>query len=111
ATTYTLDRKVGLFVNTVTSFTSKPLVYICYVGLLISLVAGLATLSLVFQWLFLSRPSDGWTSVMASIWLLGGWIILILGIIGIYLSKMFLEIKQRPYTIVRRVHGARVDGE
>lgn len=110
-TTYTLKRKIGLFVNTITSFTSRPLVYICYIGLAISLIAGAATIFLVFQWLFLAKPSSGWTSVMASIWLLGGWIILFLGIIGIYLSKMFLEIKRRPYTIVRRIYGARDHGD
>ncbi len=110
-TTYTLKRKIGLFVNTITSFTSQPLVYICYIGLAISLIAGAATIFLVFQWLFLAKPSSGWTSVMASIWLLGGWIILFLGIIGIYLSKMFLEIKRRPYTIVRRIYGAREHGD
>lgn len=104
-TTYTFARKVALFANTITSFTSKPLVYIFYIGLLVSGVAGAATLYLVFQWAFLAQPTSGWTSVMASIWLLGGAIILFIGIIGIYLSKMFSEIKRRPYTIVRHVHG------
>ena len=47
---------------------------------------------------------------LASIWMLGGLMILFLGVIGIYLSKMFLEIKQRPYTIIRRIYGARDDG-
>jgi putative glycosyltransferase len=54
--------------------------------------------------MFFSRTIDGWTSVMASIWLLGGLIILFLGIVGIYLSKMFSEIKRRPYTIVRQIY-------
>jgi putative glycosyltransferase len=52
---------------------------------------------------------SGWTSVMASIWLLGGLIVSFIGIIGIYLSKVFSESKQRPYTIVRSVHGGRSD--
>lgn len=103
-TTYTLRRKLSLFVNTITSFTSKPLVYIFYTGLLISFLAGLGSLFLVVQRIFLDKPTDGWTSVMASIWLLGGWIILFIGIIGIYLSRMFSEIKRRPYTIVRGIH-------
>ena len=42
---------------------------------------------------------------MASVWLLGGLIISFLGIIGIYLSKIFSETKQRPYSIVRAIHG------
>jgi putative glycosyltransferase len=48
---------------------------------------------------------DGWTSVMVSIWLLGGMIISFVGVIGIYLSKIFTETKQRPSTIVREIHG------
>ena len=41
---------------------------------------------------------------MASIWLLGGLIISLIGVVGIYLSKVFLEIKQRPYTIIRDIY-------
>ncbi len=41
---------------------------------------------------------------MASIWLLGGLIISFIGVIGVYLSKIFLETKQRPYTIIRQIY-------
>jgi putative glycosyltransferase len=109
-TTYTLRRKISLFVNSVTSFSNAPLVYIFYTGLTISLIAGAYTVFLIVQWLFLAEPLSGWTSVMASIWLLGGWVILFIGIIGIYLSKVFVEIKRRPYTIVRQIYGRRKDG-
>ncbi len=50
------------------------------------------------------QPLAGWTSVMASVWFLGGLIISFLGIIGIYLSKMFIETKNRPYTIIKKIH-------
>ena len=46
---------------------------------------------------------------MASIWLLGGTIISFIGVIGIYLSKIFAEAKRRPYTIVRQVYGKKQD--
>jgi putative glycosyltransferase len=108
-TTYTLRRKISLFVNSVTSFSSAPLVYIFYTGLTISFLSGIYTIYLVIQWIFLDEPLMGWTSIMASIWLLGGWIILFIGIIGIYLSKVFMEIKRRPYTIVRQIYGGRKD--
>jgi putative glycosyltransferase len=106
-TTYTLRRKLALLVNSVTSFSNAPLVWIFYTGVAISLLAGAYTLFVVGQWLVLDQPVSGWTSLIVSVWLLGGWIILFIGIIGIYLSKMFLEVKQRPYTIVREVHGRR----
>ena len=54
----------------------------------------------------LANPPGGWTSVMASVWLLGGLIIAFIGVIGIYLSKVFSETKRRPYTIVRQIYGS-----
>lgn len=111
ATTYTLRRKISLLVNSVTSFTSRPLVYIFYTGLLISISAGAYTVFLVLQWLFMAERVSGWTSVMASIWLLGGWIILFIGVVGIYLSKVFVEIKRRPYTIVRQIYGGQREAD
>lgn len=106
-TTYTLRRKMALFVTSVTSFSNAPLIGIFYVGVILSLLAGVYTAYLVFNWLFISTPLSGWTSVMASIWLLGGLIISFIGVVGIYLSKIFSETKRRPYTIVRQIYGKR----
>jgi putative glycosyltransferase len=105
ATTYNLARKVSHAVNAVTSFSEVPLRLIFYVGMSIFSVALLYALNLIARRLFYSQTVDGWTSVMVSIWVLGGLIISFVGIIGIYLSKVFSETKQRPYTIVREVHG------
>ena len=104
-TTYTVRRKMSLLVNSVTSFSNAPLIGIFYIGVAISLVAGAYIAYLVIHWLFLSKPLSGWTSVMASIWLLGGLIISFIGVVGIYLSKIFSETKRRPYTIVRQIYG------
>jgi putative glycosyltransferase len=104
-TTYTLRRKLSLLVNSVTSFSNAPLVSIFYVGLAISLLALVYICYLVLTWLSIEKPLSGWTSVMASIWLLGGMIISFIGVVGIYLSKIFSETKQRPYTIVRQVYA------
>jgi putative glycosyltransferase len=104
-TTYTFRRKMSLLVNSVTSFSNVPLIGIFYIGIVISLVAGTYTAYLLIHWLFLAKPLSGWTSVMASIWLLGGLVISFIGVVGIYLSKIFSETKRRPYTIVRQVYG------
>ena len=103
--TYTLRSKISMLVNSITSFSSAPLIGIFYTGALISILAAVYIAYLIFHWLFLASPPSGWTSVMASIWLLGGLIILFIGVIGIYLSKVFSETKRRPYTIVRRIYG------
>lgn len=106
-TTYTFRRKISVLVNAVTSFSNAPLVGIFYIGISISLLASIYIVYLVANWMFLAKPMSGWTSVMASIWLLGGMVISFIGVVGIYLSKIFSETKQRPYTIVRKIYAKR----
>lgn len=105
ATTYSLVKKIGYATNSITSFSEVPLRLIFYIGLVIFAGALLYAGYLVFHKLVLATPVDGWTSVMVSIWLLGGMIISFVGLIGIYLSKVFSETKQRPSTIVREIYG------
>jgi putative glycosyltransferase len=105
-TTYTLRRKLSHLINAITSFSSLPLVLTFYLGAAISATAGLFIAYLLFRYFFVAAPPDGYTSILASIWLFSGLIILVLGIQGIYIAKIFSEVKQRPYTIVRDVHRA-----
>lgn len=104
-TTYTFRRKMSLLVNSVTSFSNAPLISIFYIGVSISVFAIVYIAYLAIHWTFLAKPLSGWTSVMASIWLLGGMIISFIGVVGIYLSKIFVETKRRPYSIVRQVYA------
>ena len=104
-TTYTFIKKISILINSITSFSNAPLIGIFYVGLLISFLSCLYICFLVISWLFFTKPLSGWTSVMASIWLIGGLIISFIGVVGIYLAKIFSETKQRPYTIVRQVYA------
>ena len=104
-TTYTIRHKMAVVVNSVTSFSHRPLSSIFYFGLVVFMISTLYICYLSYSWLFSSKPLTGWTSVMASIWLLGGLIISFIGIVGIYLSKIYSESKGRPYTIIRRIHG------
>ena len=104
STSYTLSRRIATLTNFITSFTSKPLVFIFYMGAFISIVASLAAIYLIFHVMFLGAMLDGWPSLIISIWLLGGLILFSLGVIGIYLSKVFNEVKQRPYTIIREIY-------
>lgn len=104
---YNLLRKFDLVANSIAAFSTRPLTAIFYLGLLITLVAGGITLYYLARYLMGGEFLSGWTSLMISIWALGGLVLLALGIIGIYLAKMFSEVKGRPYTIVRAVHGRR----
>ncbi len=103
-TTYSFARKLEHFINAITSFSSTLLVVTFYVGLIIFLAALAYAFYIAWLYFFVSTPPDGYTSTITSIWLLSGLVILFLGIQGIYISKIFYEVKQRPYTIVRDVY-------
>lgn len=104
-TTYTLSKKISHLINAVTSFSSFPLVFTFYAGMLISLSAVFFIAFLLVRYFFISTPPDGYTSIIASIWLFCGLIIFFVGVQGIYISKIFLEVKQRPYTIIRKIYA------
>jgi putative glycosyltransferase len=106
---YNLARKFSNLVNAITSFSSKPLIFIFYLGCFISLISLIAAIDLIIRKVFFGKLLEGWASLIISIWLLGGMTIFCLGVLGIYLAKIFIEVKQRPYTIIRDVyeHGTR----
>ncbi len=104
-TTYSLSKRFAHAANAITSFSEVPLRLIFYVGIVVFGCALVYATYLVALRFYLSEVVDGWTSVMVSIWLLGGMIISFVGVVGIYLSKVFSETKQRPHTIIRAIHG------
>ncbi|MCP4760681.1 MAG: glycosyltransferase family 2 protein [archaeon] len=99
--TYNLKQKIAMAANSLVSFSSKPLVSIFLFGLIITFLSLLFSLKLIIFKLLFDQTVDGWTSVIVSIFFFGGLIIFILGIIGVYLSKIFIEVKQRPYSIIK----------
>lgn len=105
-TTYNLFRKLQMAIEMVTSCSSRPLYMIFVIGCLVSFFSILNVIRVVFQKYYYAIEENGWTSTIASIWLIGGVIILLQGIIGIYMSKLFLEIKNRPYGIVKKLYKA-----
>ncbi|MEQ8791565.1 MAG: glycosyltransferase family 2 protein [Pirellulaceae bacterium] len=107
-TTYSLRRRCTALIDSVTNFSEMPLIVIFYVGFAISVFSALVGMMLVV-WKLAGGTVDGWASVMMSVWFLGGLILFSVGTIGLYVSKIFLETKNRPYTIVRRVYPAERD--
>jgi putative glycosyltransferase len=105
-TTYGYWRRWLMLIDSVTSFSEMPLVAIFYLVIAISGLSGLVGIALVIHKLIFRGAIEGWVSVMLSVWFLGGLLIFCVGVIGIYVSKIFIETKNRPYTIVRRIHQA-----
>lgn len=106
---YTVRRRISVFVNAITSFSNRPLIYIFQVGIGVMLLSTTAGGVLLYQSMTGRVGVPGWASIMVSIWFLGGLTIFCVGVIGVYLAKVFTETKDRPYTIVRADSAA--DGE
>ena len=104
-TNYSIFQKFSVLINAITSSTSGPLWIIFYLGLVITLCSSVFVIKLLIDRGIYGIGLAGWTSVIASIFFFGGLIIFVLGIIGIYLSKIFVEAKQRPYVVVRNIYG------
>ncbi len=97
---YTLGKMIGLAVDGITSFSVKPIYYVMYVGfafVFFSLLIGIYVLYSLLS----GTAEHGWASIILSIWLVGGVTILCIGGVGIYIGKIYLEIKRRPLYIVK----------
>lgn len=103
-TTYSLSHKLSILVNAITSSTAKPLWLIFNFGLAITVSSSAYALYLIYRKLFNDTGIDGWTSLIVAVMFFGGLIIFFLGIIGIYLSKIFIEVKNRPFTITKNIY-------
>jgi len=100
-TSYKFRNRVANLVNNITSFSNRPLVYIFYLGTLIMVLSGGYGVWLIWKATHGEVGVPGWPTVIVSIWFLGGITIFCIGVIGIYLAKVFAETKDRPYTIIR----------
>lgn len=103
--TYTMQARLNTFVNAIVSFSNRPLEFTFYLGTGISTTATIYILYLLLAYFFLGQePPTGYTSLIVSIWFFSGVIIFCIGLQGIYLSKIFAEVKRRPRAIVRRIY-------
>ena len=99
--TYTLRRRVALLIDAVTSFSRRPLVLVFYLGALIMTISTMGAAYVVYERIT-SGFLPGWASLLVSVWMLGGLTVFAVGLVGLYVSRIFMETKRRPYTIVRR---------
>lgn len=99
---YPLKKMVAFALDGITSFSIKPLRLILFIGALIFILSIIALL-----WALIARLTghtvSGWTSLMCSIWMIGGIQLLSLGVIGEYIGKIYGEAKARPRFIIEQV--------
>jgi polyisoprenyl-phosphate glycosyltransferase len=111
-TSYTLAKLWKLGFDVIIAFSDKPLRAAVRLGFIIAFLAFCYGLFILARALLYGFPVTGWSSLIVSIYFMGGIIIAILGVIGIYLGKTFDETKKRPLYIVMHTtfEGVRDDG-
>lgn len=98
---YPLSKMLAFAVEGVTSLSVKPIRYITVLGFFVFLMSiAILIYSLVRH--FTGATIQGWTTLMVSIWAIGGLILLALGVVGEYVGKIYLETKQRPRFIIEK---------
>jgi dolichol-phosphate mannosyltransferase len=99
-TKYSIRKMIGFGLKGVTSFSTRPLYFSAYMGVCLSSLS-LLYIPYVIYALYHGMAIDGWASVIVTIVFFGGINLLILGIIGIYIAKMFYQTKRRPHYIIK----------
>jgi polyisoprenyl-phosphate glycosyltransferase len=100
--TYTMRKLLKLAGETIIAYSDKPLRMSVKLGFILSFLSILYGVFILYRAYRFGTPVLGWSSLMVSIYFLGGIIIAILGVIGIYLGKTFDETKKRPLYIIKR---------
>ncbi|MBQ3794195.1 MAG: glycosyltransferase, partial [Lachnospiraceae bacterium] len=92
---YPLKKMLALAFNGISSFSVKPIDFIATIGGVITFLSIIAAIYAFISY-FTGNVTEGWTSLILSIWFLGGVQLLSVGLIGKYIGKIYLEVKQRP---------------
>ena len=92
---YTLHKMLRLALNGITAFSVKPLFLIFNLGVLFLIIAFCIGIYVV-RALIIGTAVPGWSSLILSIWLVGGFVLISLGIVGTYLGQIYTEVKHRP---------------
>ena len=101
---YPLRRMLGLAIDAITSFSTLPLRFASLLGMAFGLL-GLVVLGWVLVAYFTDGTIAGWTSMLAIVLILGSVQLLILGVFGEYLGRMYMETKRRPLFIIQEIRG------
>lgn len=103
-TNYPLRRMVRLAIDAITGFSNRPLRIASLLGMMFA-VLGLAGVLLSVAGWFFGRTVPGWTSVMVVVLTLGGIQLTVLGIIGEYLGRLYIESKRRPLYVIDEIRA------
>ncbi len=107
---YTVKKMVKFAVSGITAFSVRPLYIATGIGLFFSVAATLYIPYILISY-FTGHVVSGWSSLLATIVFFGGVQLMVLGIIGMYLGKLFMQAKQRPNYIIRSTNLQRINND
>ncbi|MGN8843169.1 glycosyltransferase family 2 protein [Niallia sp. Sow4_A1] len=96
---YPFRKMIAFALDGITSFSVKPIRLITMLGFLFSVISVFTGVYAIVQKI-MNHTESGWTSLMISVWLLGGLMLMSIGLIGEYIGKIYEEVKQRPRYII-----------
>lgn len=100
SSSYSIPALFSLAIDVILSFSDKPLKIFVKGGGVISCLSFIVSLYVLFQVIIHDISVPGWASTVISLWFIGGIIIMVLGVVGIYVGKIFDQVKDRPRYIV-----------
>ena len=100
---YNLSKLIRLAIDSIVSHSNKPLRLSIQLGFGIALISLIYAGWLVIRYFFYHTPAEGWTSLMVSMFFMFGLLFAIVGITGLYIGKIFDEVKRRPLYIIQEV--------
>ena len=98
---YPLKKMISFAIEGITSLSVKPIRFITFLGIFVFLVSIILLIRFFIIWC-MGKAVAGWSTIVISIWAIGGLQLLAIGIIGEYIGKIYLEAKQRPRYIIER---------
>lgn len=98
---YTMSKMLSLAINGITAFSVKPIYSIVTTGFIFMLIS-IAIGIYVIVSLLSGTAEHGWASLMLSVWFVGGVVLLAIGMVGLYIGRIYTEVKQRPLYHIRQ---------
>lgn len=99
---YTLQKMLNLAMNGITSFSVKPISLILWMGAAFMLISLMMVVYILTSF-FSGHVVPGWSSLMMSVWFIGSMILIAVGIVGVYVGRIFVEVKHRPLYHIEQV--------
>lgn len=108
---YNLKKKISMAISFITAQSNKPLYAAIYVGLIFVVIALVMVIYSIVNYFIAGNVPLGWTSLIVSLYLVGGIILMVLGMLGLYIGNIFNETKNRPLYVVRETLNLEKENE